>query len=257
MSFSRNTQFILSGQSAGFDAVDFWEWHGANCLDGSIRGSIAEFVIMKALGIKQERKAWAAYDLDFHGYRIEVKSTSLFTLKHGKDVRQYTGNQRLTFSIEPKHVHQIGGDWTSRNRNSDLYIFALLTSPDASLLDAWDFYAVPTSVLDDMFPEYKTISITSIENAGFQKCGYSSLLQTVNQLLFGGSAMYEKQTSTVRVGSEKEKEELQRLIACYQAANSSDRKSVWVSLEKYLNKPNLVQGGKAFESQHTSAGNQN
>ncbi len=245
------------GHPAGFDVVDFWEWHGANCLDGSIRGSMAEFVIMKALGIKQERKAWAAYDLDFHGYCIEVKSTSLFTLKHGKDVRQYVGNQRLTFSIEPKHIHQIGGDWTSRNRNSDLYIFALLTSPDASLLDAWEFYAVPTSVLDDMFPEHKTISITSIENAGFQKCGYSSLLQTVNQLLFGGSMMSEKQTSTVRVGSEQEKEELQRLIACYQAANSHDRESVWVSLGKYLNGSNSAQGGKGFENQYTSAGSQN
>ena len=243
MSFDRHTQFMLSGQSAGFDAVDFWEWHGTNCLDGSIRGSIAEFVVMKALGIKQDRKAWAAYDLDFHGYCIEVKSTSLFTMKHGKDVRQYTGNQRLTFSIEPKHIHQIGGEWTSRNRNSDLYVFALLTSPDASLLDAWDFYAVPTSVLDDTFPEQKTISISAIENAGFQKCGYSSLLDGVNKLLLGGSSMSGKQDATVRVGSEDEKRELQRLIACYQAANSHDRESVWVSLKKYLNEPNSMQGG--------------
>lgn len=246
MSFDRHTQFILSGNPAGFDAVDFWEWHGANCLDGSIRGSIAEFVVMKALGIKHDRRIWAAYDLDFHGYCIEVKSTSLFTLKHGKDVRQYAGNQRLTFSIEPKHIHQIGGGWTSRNRNSDLYVFALLTSPDASLLDAWDFYAVPTSVLDDKFPEHKTISVTSIESAGFQKCGYASLLQTVNQLLFGGSSMDK---NTVRIRNENEKLELQRLIACYQAANSHDRDSVWVSLGKYLNEPNSMQGGVSCEKQ--------
>ena len=248
MSFDRHTQFMLSGNPAGFDAVDFWEWNGANCLDGSVRGSLAEFIVMKALGIRQERKAWAAYDIDFYGNRIEVKSTSFFTLKHGKDVRQYVGNQRLTFSIEPKHIHEIGGEWTSRNRNSDLYVFALLTSQNAHLLDAWDFYVVPTSVLDDSFPEQKTISITSIENAGFCKCGYSSLLQTVINLL-GDSFMSEKQTSTIHVGSESEKMELQRLIACYQAANPNDRKTVWVSLGKYLNEPNSAQGGNLFENQ--------
>lgn len=244
MTFDRHTQFMFSGSPAGFSAVDFWEWNGTNCLDGSIRGSIAEFVVMKALGIQHDRRTWAAYDIDYQGYCIEVKSTSLFTRKHGQDVRQYVGNQRLTFSIEPKHIHQVGGEWTSRNRNSDLYVFALLTSLDAALLDAWDFYAVPTSSLDDMFPEQKTISITSIENAGFPKCGYSTLLQTVNQLLFGGSSMNK---NTVRIGSEDEKMELQRLIACYQAASTADRESVWLSLGKYLNKPDSAQGGNSRE----------
>lgn len=233
MLFNRNTKFTLSGCPAGFTATDFWEWHGSNSLDGSMRGSLAEFIVMKALGIRQERKSWAAYDIDFNGYRIEVKSVSIFTSKNGKDVRQYTGNQRLTFGIESKHVHLNGGDWTSRQRNSDLYIFALLSSPDASRLDVWDFYAALTSDLDDMFPEQKTISLTAIEKAGFQKYSYDTLLPGVSQLLFGGCSMSDNQYSTVHVGSETEKAELQRLIACYQMADRTDRIAVWNSLSKY------------------------
>ena len=61
--------------------------------------------------------------------------------------------------------------------------------------------------------------------------------------------MSEKQASTIHVGSESEKMELQRLIACYQAANPNDKKTVWVSLGKYLNEPISAQGGNIFENQ--------
>lgn len=235
--FDRNTQFTLSGRSVGFSAVDFWEWYGANYLDGSVRGSLAEFIIMQALDIRQDRRSWAAYDLDYHGFRIEIKSTSLFTSKHGKDVRQYVGNQRLTFSIEPKHVHVAGGDWSTRQRNSDLYIFALLTSPDANLLDAWQFYVIRTATLDELFPEQKTISLSVMKEPQFQSCSFDTLADCVKKIVYGDIPM-ETKKDTVTVHSDKEKLELQRLIACYQRADDNDRKNVWAYLQKYENEPN-------------------
>ena len=233
MPFDRNTQFISSGSAVGFGAVDFWEWHCENCLDGSIRGSLAEFLIAKALGLEQTRNSWAAYDIDYHGYHIEVKSTSLFTSKHRKSVRDYVGNQRLVFSIEPKHVHISGSEWTSRKRNCDLYIFCLLSSPDAALLDAWTFYVVPTSFLDEHFPDNKTISISSLEKAGFEACPYSALLSRVDEILTGGNTMNEPKKNTITVRNDSEKNDLQRLLSTYQAASPEEKRAVWEILDKH------------------------
>lgn len=234
--FDRNTAFTIAGHPAGFGAIDFWEWYGANYLDGSVRGSIAEFIIMQALDVRQDRHSWGAYDLDYHGYRIEVKSTSLFTSKHGKDVRQYVGNQRLVFSIEPHHVHTSGGDWTSRKRNSDLYIFALLSSPDANNLDAWEFYVVSTDTLDRLYPEQKTLSLSSLQKPDVLHSCFIGLRDCVNKILYGDTAM-ETKKETVTVHGEKEKQELQRLIALYQRASDEDRKNVLAQLSKYENEP--------------------
>lgn len=232
MPFNRNTQFIISGKPAGFNAVDFWEWHCENCLDGSVRGSLAEFLITKALGLNSKRKSWEPYDIDYNGYLIEVKSTSLFTSKHGKDVREYVGNQRLVFSIEPKHVHVSGGEWTSRKRNSDMYIFCLLSSPDAALLDAWTFYVVPTSFLDEHFPDNKTVSIASLEKSGFEPCSYQGLFSRVNSLLNGGNEM-NNQKNIISVKNDSEKIDLQNLLATYQAATPDEKRAVWNILNKH------------------------
>ncbi len=235
----RHTKFRLSGKELNYGAVDFWEWYASNSLDGSMRGSLAEFIIMQALCIRQNRQSWDAFDLNYNGYQIEVKSTSLFTSKHGREIRNTVGNQRLTFSIEPKHVHIVGGDWTTRKRNSDLYIFALLSSPDAYLLDAWDFHIVKTSTLDQLYPEQKTISLSVMQEPNFVHCGFNELSDCVNKVIYGDSVM-ENKKDTVTVHGEKEKSELQRLIALYQRANDEDRRNVMAQLQKYENEPNRI-----------------
>ena len=98
------------------------------------------------------------------GKRIEVKSASLFTRKnrHGFQY-EYAINQRITYSIEPKHKHVIGGDWTSRKRNSDIYIFVLISDIDISNLDKWDFYIVPTETINKIFGNQKTLSLSAIK----------------------------------------------------------------------------------------------
>lgn len=234
--FDRNTQFHVSGSPAGFGSIDFWEWFASYNLDGSIRGGMAEFVIMKALGIEQERNIWDAFDLEYKNTRIEVKSASLFTCKNRHGLQyEYQENPRITYSIEPKHKHVIGGDWTSRERHSDIYVFALLSDLDVSDLSKWEFYAVPTESINRHFGNQKTLSLSAIKRMGIPKCDYSDLSENIEKIIEGGFIMsYDPNTEkAVPADRESEKIELQRLIACYQVASRDDRNVVWAALNKY------------------------
>ena len=233
--FNRNTQFHISGTPAGFGSIDFWEWFASYTLDGSIRGGMAEFVIMKALGIENERNIWDAYDLEYQGKRIEVKSASLFTRKnrHGFQY-EYTINQRITYSIEPKHKHVIGGDWTSRKRNSDIYIFVLISDMDISNLDKWDFYIIPTESINKTFGDQKTLSLSAIKRFTPPPKKFVEIRKYIDLIIKGGIDMsYDPNTEKDVPDREAEKIELQRLIACYQVASPDDKNVVWAALNKY------------------------
>ncbi len=234
--FDRTTQFHISGTPAGFGSIDFWEWYASYTLDGSIRGGMAEFIIMKALGIKHERNIWDSYDLEYKGKRIEIKSASRFTCKnrHGFH-HEYTENRRITYSIEPKHNHVIGGDWTSRKRNSDIYIFTLISDMDISNLAKWEFYIIPTETINKAFGNQKTLSLSAIRRFTPPPKKYSEIRAYIDLIIKGGIDMsYDPNTEKAAPADrEAEKIELQRLIACYQVASPDDKNVVWAALNKY------------------------
>lgn len=233
--FDRNTQFHISGASTGFGSIDFWEWFASYSLDGSIRGGMAEFIVMKALGIEDERNIWDSYDLQYRGKRIEIKSASLFTCKnrHGFQY-EYVENQRIVYSIAPKHKHVIGGDWTSRQRNSDIYIFVLISGRDVSDLAKWAFYVLPTESINNLFGSQKTLSLSAIKRNTPPQV-YTELREYIDAIIQGGIDMsYDPNTEKATPDDrESQKIELQRLIACYQLASSDDKNVVWAALNKY------------------------
>lgn len=233
--FNRSTQFHISGTPAGFDSVDFWEWFASYTLDGSIRGGMAEFIVMKALGIKHERNIWDSYDLEYRGKRIEIKSASRFNRKNRHGLQyEYTENRRITYSIEQKHKHVIGGDWTSRKRNSDVYIFTLISGVDISDLAKWEFYIIPTESINKIFGNQKTLSLSSIKRYTPPRV-YSEIREHMDLIIKGEIDMsYDSNTQkTVPADREAERIELQRLIACYQIASPDDKNVVWAALNKY------------------------
>lgn len=235
-SFDRNTQFYYGSSPLGFGAIEFWEWFASYNLDGSIRGGLAEFLVMKALEIEQDRNIWEPYDLSFLGFRIEIKSASIYTKKHrGGFHYEYLENKRISYIIEIKHQHIIGREWTSKSRHSDFYIFTLLTGTDSSHLENWEFYVVPTSFLNRKFPEQKTLSLSAIKNLGFPKCEYRTLKSALENLINGGNEMsYDQRTENSNCReNEGLKLELERLIACYQLASRDDKNVVWAALNKY------------------------
>jgi hypothetical protein len=153
-------KFTSQQRELEFSPLDFWCWAVSDVASNATRGVLAEFVVAKALGIDTViRDEWDDYDLlTKDGVKIEVKSsayiqswnqkkpsTPIFDIakrKHYTDPE--TGEYRKY--DEPRRV-------------ADIYIFALMKgaitkTSDPLDLDNWEFYVVPTSVIDERFGEY-------------------------------------------------------------------------------------------------------
>lgn len=74
--------FRTLGSPSGFSTVDFWEWYASYSIDSSVRGALAEFLVMKALGIEQRRSHWGKCDLVSGSFSFEIKSSAKITCKH-------------------------------------------------------------------------------------------------------------------------------------------------------------------------------
>lgn len=225
--------FRCGSEPLGFDTVDFWEWYAGYSIDASVRGGLAEFLVMKALGFNQKRSHWGNFDLLFHGKGIEIKSSSKISCKHPerKDAH-ISENCRISFDIRKRHHHIVGGSWTERDRCSDLYIFCLLLKVPVTDVSNWEFYPVLSSDLDLRFGDAKTISLSKLRSF-VDPVSYSDLRHTTEKIIFGGRNMCKDAESEER---EREEQvlELQRLIACYQIASRDDKNVVWAALNKYV-----------------------
>ena len=70
--------FVLGDQGLSIDLISFWQWSTSDLLGNTMRGCLAEYIVAMALGITSGvRIDWAAYDLLFDGWKIEVKAFGL------------------------------------------------------------------------------------------------------------------------------------------------------------------------------------
>ncbi|GAB07388.1 hypothetical protein GII30_01145 [Gordonia amarae] len=161
-----DTPFQSSSSGIDLTVTDFWSWAGSDLLDNSLRGQLAEFIVGSALGCVdgKVRREWDAYDLlTPDGIKVEVKSTAYLqawgpTTK--SSIKFSVGKSRAwdaetnTYDVEHK-------------RSSDVYVFCYFACEDRKVanplnLDQWEFYVVPTSLLEKLIPEQKSISLTSL-----------------------------------------------------------------------------------------------
>lgn len=225
MGFDKTTNFICDGKSAGFTAIDFWEWYHSGMLDGRSVGFLGKFLVMKSLDVNQDRRHRSDFDFVYHSLRVSVQTSTIFAADSG---RQYVGNQEIKFAI---------------GENPDAYdvaVFALLTTPDASNLDRWSFYVSDSGSLS-VFRNQSSITVSTLEKIGCHSLGFSDLRMAVDELAAPAAPVLP--VGSVFVGNDSEKSELSHLIACYQASNYSDRISVWSLLRKYLCEPNIAMEG--------------
>lgn len=176
---------------------DFWRWAYSDLLQNAERGVLAEFLVAKALGIENhERISWDKYDLKSdEGICIEVKSSGYFqTWKQDKA-------SNIIFGIQPTR----GWDNTTNThdteikRQSDIYVFCVhnfgeekdgvewnLEDANPLALSQWDFYLLPTSVLDEKVGKQKTITLNKLQNIGAEICPYEELHKRIVELILGG-----------------------------------------------------------------------
>ncbi len=163
---SGTEKFVNQGKDIGFDLLSFWQWSASDLVSNATRGILAEYIVAQALGIadKQIRDEWAAYDLETKdGIKIEVKSAAFIQSWYQK---QYS---RISFRT-PKTLSW-GTDTNVQSklakRQSDVYVFALLSHKEKSTINPldvsqWEFFVVPTKTLDARKRSQHSITLPSL-----------------------------------------------------------------------------------------------
>ncbi|KXG77113.1 hypothetical protein [Thermotalea metallivorans] len=178
---SGDEQFLNAGDDA-YTLRDFWAWAYSDLVGNTERGRLAEFIVAMALGITEGISvSWDKYDLlSKEGIRVEVKSSAYLQSWEQQSL------SKISFGIQPTY----GWDSVSnkfdaeKKHQSDVYVFCLLKHIDQDTLDPldlsqWEFYVLPTAVLNKTVPEQKTITLNSLLDIGAKKCDYAVLYKTI------------------------------------------------------------------------------
>ncbi len=165
--------------------IDFWRWAYSDLVGNAERGALAEFIVASALGIQDsERISWDKYDLlTKEGIAIEVKTSGYLQTWEQENL------SKLVFGISPTY------GWDSKTnkydeikkRQSDIYVFCVHKHTEQStanplLISQWDFYLMPTKLLDEKFREQKSATLSSLIKAGALKCDYEELNIKIKEL---------------------------------------------------------------------------
>ncbi len=165
-----NEHFYFDDMPLPHLLLDFWSWSASDLLKGTLRGSLAEFIVATAIGedITQMHEDRLPYDLEMprgeETCKIEVKSSSYINAGAKEELSS------ISFDIAPSRRDALGKKVLSEEearRASDVYVFCLFTCKDRAaanplLLDDWNFIVVPTPTLDWSCGGQKTISLRSL-----------------------------------------------------------------------------------------------
>lgn len=149
-----------------------------------MRGVLAEYLVAQALGAAAgARVEWDACDVRTpDGILVEVKSAAFVQSWHQKRLSS------LSFSIHPSHAWDSASNVTlaEQRRTAHVYVFCVLAHRDKQtvdplILNQWDFYVLPTSVLNKKCPRQKTISLSSLLRLNPAAVKYQELSDAVRQ----------------------------------------------------------------------------
>ena len=183
--------FTENGASIGVSVLDFWRFSYSE-LNSDPRDDIAEYLVSLSLGVREpyNKKDWTLFDIDYNGNPIEVKSTSYYQTwrKDGK----ITENR--TFSIRKATAPEE----TEARRHSKVYVFCVLNgkaeeTADPLKLENWEFYIIPTAIINEQCGDNKTISLSRIKSMGYAAKGFRQIKDAVDAALvchIGGKDVY-------------------------------------------------------------------
>lgn len=179
---SGDEPFLSRNKELSFDVLSFWQWSSSQLLDNRMRGILAEFIVSKAVNsVTHVREEWDDYDLlTQEGVKVEVKSAAYIQSWEQKTL------STIQFSIAPSEGYESEANkWTTyKKRWADVYVFCVLSHQEQESinplnLDQWDFYVLPTQVLDQKLPEQKTLRLSSLLKLIPSKVSYEELEEAV------------------------------------------------------------------------------
>ena len=139
-------------------------------------------------------RKWTLYDILYRDTRIEVKETSYYhPWNEGGKI-----SQQRSFGITKANSNYEHPDEPNRfERQNDIYIFCVVNGEtrEASnplILDNWDFYVVPTSVINEKSKDNKTISLNRIRTLGFKPTRFNNLRREVDIIIDANKKLVNK-----------------------------------------------------------------
>ena len=181
-----NEQFTINSEQLAFNMLDFWRFQYSNIF--SLHGEIAEFIVARALGITEAQNSayWTLWDITYRDVRIEVKATAYYHLWN-EDTKV---SQRRAFSIAKAngaYDAEVSGN-KEFCRQNDIYVFCLNkgeTKEDSYPLnlDNWEFFVVPTAVLNEKCKDNKSITLSKIKKLGFAPLTYIEIKEAVDKII--------------------------------------------------------------------------
>lgn len=188
MTYIGNEQFSVGDNNISITTNDFWRWAYSDLSDNFCRSVLAEFIIatsleVPGLDIGRTHLSQKSYDiLTEDGYKVEVKSAAYVQSLDSEHP------DCITFGIAPlKTASEIEKNDIPHHRHSDVFIFCIykaVKKDDSPLnLDLWDFYILPTKVLDEKKPTQKTITLPSLMQLEPIWCDYYGIGDAIQKAM--------------------------------------------------------------------------
>ena len=179
-----NEKFILNNNKLDFGILDFWIYKYSNIYN--MQEVIAEFIVEKALNIEKSYNTdyWTLFDILYRNCRIEIKETSYY---HPWTENGKVSNQRSFGITKANSNYENNGSENKFERQNDIYVFCLNTgttkeSSNPMNLNNWEFYIVPTSVINEKCSNNKTISLNKVRQLT-KAVSYDNLQESIDYLI--------------------------------------------------------------------------
>ncbi len=180
-----NETFRFGDKLQPFDVHDFWAWAVSDLISNATRGVLAEYIVAKACGVDttKPRDEWAPVDLvTSDGISVEVKSAAYVQSWYQDKYSKISLGIRRTRKWDPDTSKYTG----EPHRSASVYVFALLAHKHQSTinplnLDQWEFYVLPTCVLDARERSQHSITLPSLKRLNAGPYSFVELAQQVRQ----------------------------------------------------------------------------
>lgn len=178
-------RFHKNGANLNASLVEFWQWSASDLVSNALRGILAEYIVAHALDLADAvRSEWDAYDLVLpSGIKIEVKSAAYIQSWYQKEYSKISFDVRKTREWNEETNRQS----REMKRQAEIYVFCLLKHTVQETIDPldvaqWEYYVLPTSVLDDKVGEQKQISLQALKKLDPLQVPYEDLSSCIGHL---------------------------------------------------------------------------
>ena len=182
-------RFRIGANELPQDLLSFWQWYVSDIVSNASRGVLAEYIVALAAGCEttKPRMEWGNYDLVTpDGIKIEVKSSAYLQSWPQKKLSNILFDIRRTQGWEAS-TNEYSGESI---RRADIYVFCVLNHQDKKTVNPlnlaqWDFYVLPTAVLDAKIPTQQKIVLSSLKSKfklELAECEFHQLKATIQKI---------------------------------------------------------------------------